>query len=108
MSTDIGIKLDSGKNDLGLVLGSFSSALIDVGKVGTFGADKYTRNGWQYVDNALDRYESAMLRHYFQYKEGEITDPESGLSHLSHLAWNALAILSLYNRLVKESASNTP
>ena len=107
MSTDIGVKLDAGKNDLGLVIGSFSSALIDVGKVGTFGANKYTRNGWQSVDNALDRYESALLRHYFQYKEGEINDPESGLSHLSHLAWNALAILSLHNRLLKDSANKT-
>ena len=37
-----GAKLDAGKNRLGLVLLSFSRSLQEVGKVGTYGANKYS------------------------------------------------------------------
>ena len=95
MSAEKGVKLDTGKPRMDLVLGGFSKALLEVGRVGTFGADKYSDNGWQYVDNGIERYLSAMIRHYLNYKTGELTDKESGLSHLSHMAWNALAVLQL-------------
>lgn len=90
-----GAKLDTGKNRLGLVLGAFAPALKQVGEVGTFGANKYTDNGWLAVSNAIERYEDAMLRHWFEYKAGEVLDQDSGLPHLAHMAWNALAILTL-------------
>lgn len=96
MSTEKGVKLDDNKPRLDLVLGGFSTALWGVGLVGTFGADKYTDNGWQEVENGIERYSSALLRHYLNYKNGEEDDPESNLPHLAHLAWNALAILELY------------
>lgn len=96
MSTEKGIKLDDNKPRLDLVLGDFTTALWGVGLVGTFGANKYTDRGWHEVDNALERYSSALLRHYLNYKSGEVDDIESGLPHLAHLAWNALAILQLY------------
>jgi hypothetical protein len=91
-----GAKLDHAKPDLDLVLGDFSRALIEVGKVGTFGAKKYSEHGWLSVPNGVHRYSSALLRHYFKYKSGEIYDSESKLLHLSHLAWNSLATLELY------------
>lgn len=95
MSTDKGVKLDSGKNRLSLVFNGFSNALWQVGEVGTFGANKYTDNGWQSVENPEERYTNALLRHLFKYYNGEEIDQESGLKHLAHLAWNALAILEL-------------
>lgn len=98
MSTDKGVKLDDNKPRLDLVLGDFSNALWEVGKVGTFGAKKYTDKGWQEVENGIERYSNALLRHYFKYKQGDEFDLESNLLHLSHLAWNALAILELYTR----------
>lgn len=101
MSTDKGVKLDDGKPRLDLVLGGFRNALWGVGLVGTFGSKKYTDNGWQEVDNAIERYLSAMLRHYLNYKNGEELDPESGLPHLSHLCWNSLAVSELYQRIQK-------
>lgn len=91
-----GAKLDAGKERLDLVLGSFCEALLEVGRVGTFGANKYTDNGWKEVESAEGRYADAMLRHYFKHRAGEELDPDSGLSHLGHLAWNALAILEFY------------
>lgn len=99
MSTDKGVKLDDGKPRLDLVLGGFATALWGVGLVGTFGANKYTDNGWKEVDNAIERYLSALLRHYLSYKNGEEIDPESHLPHLAHIAWNSLAVLELYMRI---------
>ncbi len=90
-----GSKLDAGKNRLGLVLGGFSKALQEVGKVGTFGANKYTDNGWLEVPNGQERYTDAMLRHYFKEVSGEEKDEDSSILHAAHLAWNALARLEL-------------
>jgi hypothetical protein len=90
-----GAKLDSEKPMLDLVLGDFAKALKEVGKVGTMGAKKYSEHGWLTVDRAETRYLSAGLRHYFEHKEGNILDDESGLLHLAHAAWNALAVLEL-------------
>ena len=90
-----GVKDDSGKNRVSLVIGGFALAILEVSKVGTFGANKYTDNGWQTVPNGIARYEDALLRHFMAYKDGEFFDPESKLPHLAHCAWNALAVLSL-------------
>jgi len=94
-TNDPGAKLDKNKPDLDLVLGDFSRALIEVGKVGTFGADKYSRHGWLSVPSGIRRYSSALLRHIFFWQQGELVDEDSKLLHLSHSAWNALAILEL-------------
>jgi hypothetical protein len=88
-----GAKVDAGKNRLGLVLLDFSLPLIEVGKVGTFGANKYSDSGWMQVPNAESRYTDAMFRHLFKEAAGEVYDTDSGLLHSAHAAWNALAIL---------------
>ena len=93
-----GAKLDNGKPNLDLVLGEFGRALTGVGKVGTFGANKYTPRGWVHVDNAAQRYLSAMLRHYLAMRQGEELDKDSGLPHAYHMAWNALAVAELKDR----------
>lgn len=88
-----GLKYDSGKNRMGLVLQGFSNALWEVGRVGTFGCQKYGENSWQNLDNAKSRYLDALCRHLFKHLQGEKVDKESGLLHLSHIAWNCLALL---------------
>lgn len=90
-----GVKLDNEKPNLDLVLGSFARALWEVGDVGTHGTTKYTADGWVSVPNGIERYGSALLRHYLRHRRGELVDRESGRSHLAHLAWNALALLDL-------------
>jgi hypothetical protein len=35
------------------------------------------------------------MRHLLAQAAGEINDPESGLPHAAHAAWNALAVLEL-------------
>lgn len=90
-----GAKLDNGKLRLGLVLGSFAHALLAVGAVGTYGAAKYTDNGWVEVPNGIERYTDALYRHLLAEATGEAIDPKSGLLHSAHVAWNALAVLEL-------------
>ncbi len=90
-----GAKLDAGKNRLGLVLGGFSLALQEVGKVGTYGAQKYSDNGWMSVPNGQERYMDALFRHLLASEE---CDSDTGLLHAAHAAWNALAVLELMVR----------
>lgn len=94
-----GAKLDSGKMQADELLGMFANAIVEVLKVGQFGADKYSLGGWQLVSDGEKRYANAMLRHWLKRKQGEEIDPDSGLLHLAHEAWNALAILELRMRL---------
>ena len=90
-----GAKLDAGKNRLGLVLSGFALALQEVGKVGTYGATKYTADGWKTVPNGLERYTDAMYRHLLREATGEAVDADTQLLHAAHSAWNALARLNL-------------
>lgn len=90
-----GAKLDAGKMRASLVLGAFPRALQKVSEVGTYGANKYSDNGWLEVPGALERYDDAMLRHWLAAKTGEDVDPETGIEHAAHQAWNALAVLEL-------------
>ena len=86
-----GVKYDKGKPKCGLMAFGFARALIEVSKVSTMGAEKYGANTWQGVSS--DRYLDALFRHLLAWLNGEMTDPESGLSHLAHVTWNSLALL---------------
>lgn len=87
-----GAKLDAGKPDCDLVFSGFRKALLEVAKVGTCGAEKYTANGWKRVPNGVRRYRSAAYRHLLT---SEFLDEEWNLPHLAHAAWNCLAALEL-------------
>ena len=89
-----GTKDDKQKPMPRLVLGTMARALLEVSKVATFGAEKYSPDNWLKVENGLDRYTDAKDRHRL---EGAISeyDSESGLLHAAHEAWNALAVLEL-------------
>ena len=89
-----GAKLDEGKPRVGLMLSGFARALLEVSKVTTFGAVKYTANGWRQVPNGIDRYNDAKCRHLLQgYIDDK--DQDTDLLHLAQEAWNALAELEL-------------
>lgn len=93
-----GAKVDADKPRMHLITGGMARALIEVAKVGTFGAAKYTDDGWVEVPDGFRRYEDAQQRHAAYRHMGEDHDPESGLLHLAHEAWNALAKLDLHLR----------
>lgn len=94
-----GLKYDNGKPRIFEMVEDFKEPLIEVSKVWAFGADKYEKHNWAYVDNAIDRYSNALLRHML---EGETTDDESGLLHASHVAWNAIVRLYFIIQKQKE------
>lgn len=91
----LGMKYDGGKIIAGVILEDFPNAITGVCEVATFGANKYKRSSWQSVPNAIQRYTDAMMRHQLAKGRGETVDPESGLPHSFHIAWNALAIIEL-------------
>ena len=93
--TDAGVKLDAGKVEMSLLMEGCAKAIYKVAEILTFGAKKYTRNGWQTVDDAERRYTDALYRHLNAIHRGEKIDPESGLSHRAHVACNALFLLEL-------------
>ena len=98
IGTTKGVKLDTGKNRMGLTVMGFARALEAVGEVSTFGAAKYIDNGWIAVPRGYERYTDALLRHLLAEGKGEALDAESELLHAAHAAWNALARLDLLLR----------
>lgn len=93
-----GAKLDALKPRPELVQRGFANALACVTDVATYGAVKYTPDGWSQVDDGVRRYTDALYRHLSSHHRGETYDPDTGLHHLSHAAWNALAVLELITR----------
>lgn len=68
-----------------------------------FGAQKYAPNTWQNLPDGENRYRAALLRHMTAHCKGEFRDPESGLLHAAHMAWNAIAVLHF--AMQRENAS---
>jgi len=76
-----GVKYDQDKPDFTLLP---YDSLVEVAKVLQYGADKYPEaDNWKRVDDALNRYKKANLRHSLQAVY-EDKDPESKLYHLAH------------------------
>lgn len=94
-----GAKLDQGKPCVyrGCV-GYFPRAMEAVAALSTAGAAKYSWGGWETVPDGFDRYSDALVRHLIQEGKGEILDNDTGLSHSTAVAWNALARLELFLR----------
>jgi len=90
-----GAKLDAGKVRPSLVYIGFADALAELVAVAEYGAKKYTPYGWREVADGQTRYTDAKLRHQLASMLGEVYDPETGLRHAAHEAWNALAVLQL-------------
>lgn len=100
------VKDDKHKNQLQLIEPNF---IMGVGEVLTQGAKKYTPDNWKKApyNEANDRYMGAMLRHMMSYKSGEEFDKESGLSHLHHIATNAM-FLAWYDEVQRAKQKEKP
>lgn len=93
---EAGSKLDAGKSPVrqGL-LEYFPRACLAVADISAVGAQKYTWRGWETVENGVNRYGDAELRHVCKAAiEGEL-DLDTGKLHAAHEAWNAMARLEL-------------
>lgn len=92
-----GKKYDSGKSMVGTLCRVFPRALLGVGQCIEFGTHKYPQpDNWKLVENAFNRYQDSMMRHYLKFLAGQKKDSETNLLHLKHMVWNALAVLELY------------
>lgn len=93
------------KNDNGKPMWSLLpfKAVNEIVKVLDFGANKYCRHNWVYVDDFENRYLSAALRHLAACGDGEDKDEESGLYHLAHAG---ACILFLLWKEIKETDDN--
>lgn len=98
MNRDQNIKTDADKIRMELIPTSVYSSL---GKVLTYGANKYKANSWQHVDK--DRYVGALLRHLIEYIDDPTSiDNESGLLHIEH----ALCNVAFLNHFVSKKELN--
>ena len=85
----VAVKHDNSKPRLDLVP---SAALLEVAKVLTFGAGKYSAHNWR---KGFDwsRLIGASMRHLAAFNDGQNLDEETRLSHVAHLACCALFLL---------------
>lgn len=85
-------KADAGKPRYDLLP---ATAIDEMAKILTFGAEKYAPNSWRHVEDGIERYRAALLRHTFAMQAGEINDKESGLPHAAHAMCCAAFIVEL-------------
>ncbi len=89
--TSVATKLDAGKTNWSLMP---FEAIEEINKVLEFGALKY--DGWNFAKGEgmkWSRISNSLLRHMFAWMRGEDNDPESGLSHMSHIGCNVIFLI---------------
>lgn len=84
-----GVKYDAGKPAMELLS---TKALIEIAKVMGKGKEKYGANNWK-SGLAWSRVIGAAYRHLSSFNDGEDLDPETGLSHIAHLACCCMFLL---------------
>ena len=89
------MKFDGEKIKTELLYKDFVNELEEISEVLTFGAKKYAARSWKNVDNGFERYYAALIRHTNARLKGEMIDPESGKSHLSHAACCLLFMMGI-------------
>lgn len=88
------MRFNSGKLRMSLVPASYGQYAA---KVLEYGAIKYSANNWRKGGNWMEIYES-LQRHIDSFREGEDFDPESGLPHLSHAAFNLMVLIEFFDK----------
>lgn len=89
-ATEPGRKDDLGKLRFDLLP---AAPVQEIVKVLTFGCAKYGPNNWQNVEDPIERYYAAAMRHLNAWRLGERNDPESGIHHLAHAGCSVLFLL---------------
>jgi len=88
------LRYNAGKPQLSYLL-SFPDAIKAIAKVCMYGETKYARGN--YLSGApWTHYIDSLLRHLTDFAAGVDDDPESGQSHMAHVAWNALMLSQMF------------
>jgi hypothetical protein len=101
----VGMKYDQDKPKFSLLK---TEALLEVVKVLTFGAKKYSPDNWKVVPDSQQRYFDAANRHIWQWKQGEQYDGESGYHHLAHAMSSLMFIMQMDIENELDKKSSTP
>lgn len=88
----IGVKYDIDKPKFSLVK---PDAFLEMVKVLTYGAKKYSPDNWKLLENSQQRYFDAANRHMWAWFSGEKNDRESGYHHLAHAMSSLLFIMQM-------------
>lgn len=73
------------------------SVLSDDALCHKHGADKYGKLNWRGSRIKASTYVGAIMRHLLAWESGEDTDPDSGLSHLTHIRACCAVVLDSQN-----------
>lgn len=87
------LKFDDDKPMVALVEPQY---ILGTAAVMSHGARKYGKSNWK-NNLEMDRIYSAAMRHLLAFHDGQLNDPETGLSHLYHCSAN-LMFLDFYIR----------
>lgn len=68
-------------------------ALAELARVYTVGAAKYSPRNWE-QGISFGRVFAALMRHTWAWWRGEENDPDDGLPHMAHAAWNCMTLLA--------------
>jgi hypothetical protein len=87
-----GMRLDQNKIRHDLIS---PTAINELAKVLTFGAQKYAPNNWR-KGMAWSRVFGSLKRHLNALERGEDVDPETGLNHAAHIMCNAMFLVDYF------------
>jgi len=94
------------KTPLGLIP---PSAMEQTALVHKLGAEKYGPFNWRDTGVCASTYINAILRHLNAWRDGENLDPESGISHLAHIACSCNILLDAdYCGTMQDDRNTTP
>lgn len=88
LGKEVAARFDSGKPRYDLIP---PAAFHEIMLVYTYGCKKYDPDNW-WKGMKWRKVIGPMLRHIFKWLRGQKYDKESGLHHLAHAAWNAIAL----------------
>lgn len=85
-----GLRFNEGKRRFDLIPPDAMAALADLF---TIGARKYAERNWE-RGMAYSKVIASLDRHWNDFKAGVDRDPETGCLHITHVVWNAMALLT--------------
>lgn len=92
--TEPGLRYDAGKPRYDLIP---AIPLDDLAALYEYGAKKYAERNWE-KGMSWGRCFASLMRHAWAFWRGENYDVESGFHHMTHVAWNAMALVEYSKR----------
>jgi hypothetical protein len=76
-----------------------------IAQVMTYGANKYGDTNWNQIENGVERYFAAAMRHITAWRLGEYVDEESNLPHLAHAMCSLMLVKDLCEKAMRDSTA---